>query len=277
MQWGTLSGVVDRYGANQGSHLLLAASAEMAERQGHHHRHREADPGGHLRLAANGVALEPEAIVEAAVDALHRAPAIVSAPPGRAAVRSRGEDAAAVLLQVDADHPTERARLAAGAFVAIVPSLACEATGGGRATVLESRAVGLEPLERHRALGSGGRALADHLPSLGMVNAVVAIPEERTRNRLGRVVARLLLFGAPQRPAVDQRADPVLVPERGFQRAAVEAAVGAELLAALRQGRVSSKSRSESRSSSLTSDTEARVTLAATGISYCVSAIVWTR
>ena len=44
MQWGTLSGVVDRYGANQGSHLLLAASAKMAERQGHHNRHREADP-----------------------------------------------------------------------------------------------------------------------------------------------------------------------------------------------------------------------------------------
>ena len=71
-------------------------------------------------------------------------------------------------------------RLAAGAFVTVVPSLAFEAGGGGRAAVFERRTAGLEPLERHRALGSGGRALRDLLSTW---NKIVNMPRCREHQK----------------------------------------------------------------------------------------------
>jgi|TARA_B100000614_G_scaffold166081_1_gene147948 hypothetical protein len=55
---------------------------------------------------------------------------------------------------------------------------------------------------------------------------------ERSGDRLGRVVVRLLFLLAPELAGVDQRADGVIVPQQPLGLGAVESRIGAEVLAA---------------------------------------------
>ena len=52
------------------SALLLAPFQYVTQRQRHHHRQRQPDPGCHEVLAADEVLLKAEAVVDAVVDAL---------------------------------------------------------------------------------------------------------------------------------------------------------------------------------------------------------------
>ena len=70
-----------------------------------------------------------------------------------------------------------------------------------------------------------------------MDDGVDPVGKEGAGDRLGRIVVGVLLLFAPQLAGVDQRADAVVVPQQGLGLGAVEAAIGAEVAAALGQFR----------------------------------------
>ena len=87
--------------------------------------------------------------------------------------------------------PGSVARLAAGAV---------EAEGRRRAAVFQRAAeatVGFEALEGHRANLAGLGADAGHPAALVVDDDIGAVGEERPRDRLLRVIVRLLLLGLP--------------------------------------------------------------------------------
>jgi hypothetical protein len=54
---------------------------DVSQGHGHHHRQGQANTGLHFRPAADEMPLEAEAVVDAVVDALERAAAVVAASP----------------------------------------------------------------------------------------------------------------------------------------------------------------------------------------------------
>jgi len=87
----------------------------MPQSHGHHHGERQCDPHLHLGLAADKVVFESEAVIDAIVDPFQGVTAVVTAPPGGAAVRRGGEDAPVLLGDLDAhDAPVLPRRNPAG-------------------------------------------------------------------------------------------------------------------------------------------------------------------
>lgn len=153
-----------------------------------------------------------------------------------AASRRRGGDAPVMLVGIDAQdaavlagrHPTyPEARRAAGAV---------EAEGRCRAAVFQRAAgatVGPQASEGDRAGLTGLEANAGHSVALVVDDEVGAVGNQRPRNRLLRVMVRLLLLDPPHQPRVDQRPGWSTVPELLLLRTDVETAVGAELVAVI--------------------------------------------
>ena len=208
------------------------AGPHLPQCQRHHHRQRQPDTGLHLGKAADVVGLEAEALVDAAVDPLHRRTPPVAAPQRRAAPRRGGEDAPVVTVEIDAHDAAVLSGLHPARAVARVAARALEAEGRRRAAVLESAAeatVGLEALERHRPLLARLGADARDPAPLVMNHDIGAVGEQRPRDRSIRVIARILLLGLPHQPRVDQRADGPLVPQPRLLGGVVETAAGAEV------------------------------------------------
>jgi hypothetical protein len=109
--------------------------------------------GPHGATVAGLLLLEAEVAVDAVVDPLQGAAAVVAALPARAAVRGGDEDAPVVLVELDAHDAPVLARIHPAGLVAFGLALALQAVGGGRAAVLEGVAIGLEALEGQIALG----------------------------------------------------------------------------------------------------------------------------
>ena len=84
-----LSGICEGNRADQRAHPIPASRPGMGQGQGHHHRHRQPDPCRHPAAAAQEMPLEPEVVVEAAVDPFQRTATPVAPLPGRAAVGGR--------------------------------------------------------------------------------------------------------------------------------------------------------------------------------------------
>ncbi len=138
-------------------------------------------------------------------------------------------------VEVDAQDAAVFAGLHPTRPMAGPASLALEAEGGCGAAVFEraaDAAPDLEPLEGHGADLAGLRAHAGHPAAFVMNDDVGAPGEQRSRDRPGRVMARLLLLDPPHQARVDQRADMPPVPQPRLQAGVVETAVGAEIGAA---------------------------------------------
>ena len=264
---------VSRSGTAPTSERMRSAwpARTCAKGQRHHHRQRQPDTGLHLRKAADVVGLEVEAVVEAAVDPLHRRTPVVAAPPGRAAPGRGREDAPVVAVEIDAHDAAVLPGGHPAGPVARLAARALEAEGRCRAAVFQraaGAAVGLEALERHRADLAGLGADARHPAALVVNDDIGALGEQRPRDRLSRVIVRLLLLGLPHQARVDQRPDGPPVPQLLLLRGVVETARSAlkssqrSTISGALANRVSSIS-----GSILTSESDARVTSNATGSS----------
>ncbi|WP_295394448.1 hypothetical protein, partial [uncultured Thiodictyon sp.] len=66
---------------DQRAHLLDATVFDVSQRHGHHDRQGQADPGLHLRQAADEMPLEAEAVIDAVIDSLQGAAPVLAAVP----------------------------------------------------------------------------------------------------------------------------------------------------------------------------------------------------
>ena len=198
--------------SDQRAHPFPASRSCMSQSQGHHHRQGEGDPCRHPAVPAQKVPLEPEVVVEAAVDPLQRRATPVASLPGRAPVRGRGKNAPILLGEGNAHDAAERPRLRTRCPVTAFPTGTVIPVSRRRAAVLQRSPRRLEALERHPSLPAGFRTEAAHLPLFGMHDGVGPVRIQRPRDRLAGVVARFLLLVLPQLPGFDQGTDAVVVP-----------------------------------------------------------------
>ena len=146
----------------------------------------------------------------------------------------RHEDSPILLGNIDAYDASVVTRLHLGRCMALSLPPAVEAIGSRWATVFKGVPISLEPLEseiphftRRWTNTVGGAFFRVH-------NGINPVWKKWPGDRLCRVIVRLLFFFPPQFADIDQRPNPMLVPEQGFRFAAIQAPIRTEVLAAIR-------------------------------------------
>ena len=224
---------------HQRAHPLRPARQDRAERQRHHDRHGEAQPRRHLRPAAHEVVLEAEAAVEARVDPLQRAAAVVAPLPRRAAPRRRREHPPVARRQGPRAPPARSRRPSSRRRAGTPPGPRSPARtpppgSGTSARPGPPRSPGTPSAAPRPSPGTG------RTPRPSRCAARCRRPSaarERSTGRAGSYPGSAFSSRHSSRTSTSGRT-PYTFPQLPLQRPAVQPPVGAEVRAPLRQRRL---------------------------------------